>query len=204
MRSRHAQARRECVRCVCGHRLGRQEARPLPWGPRARETRATSPRASAPGHPNLEVLIRHRDKPKRLEPERPAMRTLRSLVEARRFGAGPDTAHQSHHGRAEGLFTSKSRVVSRQGRNPLRGLPGALAYAAGCATRSSRNPRVVLPCGQCSLQEDHRASYRRHSQRDTSAQRRRSDHPVAAAGRGLVVPAARPVSWHRSLRRRDR
>ena len=32
----------------------------------------------------LEVLIRHRDKLKRLEPERPAMRTLRSLVEARR------------------------------------------------------------------------------------------------------------------------
>jgi len=32
----------------------------------------------------LEVLVHHRDKLKRLEPERPAMRALRSLVEARR------------------------------------------------------------------------------------------------------------------------
>jgi hypothetical protein len=152
----------------------------------------------------LEVLIRHRDKPKRLEPERPAMRTLRSLVEARRD-----------------LVPDRTRLTNRITAALKANLPQIPEWfrdkdATTFADFLERWP--TLQAAQRARRETLESFFRAGNVRYKKTIERRIDAirnetplhsddaaitPSQLLVEALLSQLRRPVSWHRSLRCRD-
>ena len=141
----------------------------------------------------LELLLRHRDKLSRLEPESAPMRTLRRMFEDRR-GLVDDrvritnrliAALKAYFPQVVGWFRDKETAVFS---DFVERMADARTRPAG----PQRHPRRLLSVPQRPLRNHHSASHRRHPLR--TAPDRRRGHPSAPslASRSPLEPLPQP------------